>query len=112
MNEENVKVVEAYLNALKRSDLTLAPLADDIVFENPMSGKGKGAENFIAFLSGFLPAIKDAKVIRHVCEGDAVATQWEADTVFGVIRIGNFFIIRDEKIVEAYGYFDPRPLFG
>lgn len=112
MNEENVKAVEAYLNALKQSDLTLAPLADDIIFENPMVGKGKGAEKLAAFLSGFLPAIKDVKIIRHVCEGDAVATQWEADTVFGIIRVADFFVVRNGKIVEAYGYFDPRPLFG
>ena len=112
MNEENIKAVESYLNALKQKDLSLAPLADDIIFENPMVGKGRGAESFIAFLGGFLPAIKDVKVIQHISDNDTVATRWEADTVFGIIRIGDFFIIREGKIVEAYGYFDPRPLFG
>jgi limonene-1,2-epoxide hydrolase len=112
MNEENIKTVEAYLNALKQKDLSLAPLAKDVIFENPMVGKGRGAESFAAFLSGFLPAIKGVKVIKHVCDGETVATQWEVDTIFGVIRIGDFFVIRDGEIIEAYGYFDPRPLFG
>ena len=112
MNEENIKAVESYLNALKQQDLNLAPLADDIIFENPMVGKGSGADSFKAFLDGFLPAIKGVKVIDHICEGELVATRWEADTVFGIIRIGDFFYIREGKIIEAYGYFDPRPLFG
>jgi limonene-1,2-epoxide hydrolase len=112
MSEENIKAVESYLNALERQDLDLALLADDIIFENPMVGKGRGAESFKAFLSGFLPAIKGVKLIGHVCEGDVVATRWEVDSVFGNIRIADFFYVREGKIVEAYGYFDPRPLFG
>jgi limonene-1,2-epoxide hydrolase len=112
MSEENIRVVESYLNALRNHDLNLAPLADNIIFENPMVGKGEGVESFKAFLTGFLPAIKGVKVIDHVCDGDMVATRWEVDTDFGMIRIGDFFYIREEKIIEAYGYFDPRPLFG
>jgi limonene-1,2-epoxide hydrolase len=112
MSQENIKTVESYLAALERQDLSLAPLDDDIIFENPMVGKGQGAESFKAFLSGFLPAIKGVKLIGHVCEADTVATRWEVDSVFGNIRIADFFYIRDGKIVEAYGYFDPRPLFG
>ncbi len=112
MSKENIKAVEGYLNALKQRDLNLAPLADDIIFENPMVGKGQGAENFKAFLSGFLPAIKNVKVLGHICEGEQVATRWEVDTIFGIIQIGDFFHIRKGIIIEAHGYFDPRPLFG
>ena len=112
MQEENIKAVESYLNAIKQKDLNLAPLADDIIFENPMVGEGKGADNFKAFLGGFLPAIKDVKVIEHICEGEHIATRWEVDTVFGIIQIGDFFHVREGKIIEAHGYFDPRLLFG
>ena len=110
MNEENIKIVESYLNALKQKDLSLAPLDDEMIFADPVSGKG--AESFRAFLSGFLPAIKDVKVIRHVCQNDFVATSWEADTVFGIIEIGEFFRIENGKIIEAIGYFDPRPILS
>ena len=112
MKEENIRIVEDYLRALKESDLAGAHLADDVIFENPMVGKGKGAESLRGFLSGFLPAIKDVRVRNHVAEGEWVATRWEADTVFGVIKIADFFRVREGEIVEAYGYFDPRPIFG
>jgi len=110
--EENIKLAEEYLNALKQKDLSLAPFADDILFEDPLAGKNTGAENFKAFLSGFLPAIKDVRVLRHVCEGEYVATYWEVDGVFGVVPIMEMFRIQNGKITEAIGIFDPRPIVG
>ncbi len=110
--EENIKLVEEYLNALKQKDLSLAPFADDILFEDPMSGRDTGAENFKAFLSGFLPAIKDVRTHRHVCEGEYVASYWEVDGVFGIVPIMEMFRIENGKITEAIGIFDPRPIVG
>jgi limonene-1,2-epoxide hydrolase len=112
MKEENTKAVEAYLNALKQKDLSLAPFADDIEFDDPISGKNTGAENFRAFLSGFLPAIKDIRVISHICEGEFVVTHFEADGVFGVVQMLAKFRLRDGKITEALNFFDPRPILG
>ena len=112
MKEENIKTVAAFLNALKQKDLSLAPLADDIDFEDPISGKNTGAENFRAFLSGFLPAIGDIRIHSHVCEDDFVVTHWEVDGVFGIIPILEKFRVRDGKITEAFGFFDPRPILG
>jgi len=112
MKEENIKIVEAYLNTLKHKDLSLAPFADNLIFEDSIAGKGQGAENFKAFLSGFLPAINNVKIIQHICEGEYVATHWEVDAVFGIIPILEKFRIVDGKIVEAIGYFDPRPILG
>jgi limonene-1,2-epoxide hydrolase len=112
MREEKTEAVEAYLNGLKNKDLSLAPFADDIYFEDPIAGKNRGAENFRAFLSGFLPAIKDVRAIRHVCEGDYVATHFEVDGVFGLLSIMEMFKVEDGKITEAIGYFDPRPIIG
>lgn len=112
MKEENIKAVEAYLNALKVKDLSLAPFAEDILFEDPISGKNSGAENFRAFLSGFLPALTDVRVHSHVCEGDFVVTHFEVDGVFGIVTILEKFRVSDGKIVEAFGFFDPRPILG
>ena len=112
MKEENIKAVEAYLNALKNRDLSLAPFADDVAFEDSIAGKVVGAENVKAFLSGFLPAINDVKIIQHICEGEYVATHWEVDAVFGIIPIMEKFRVQDGKITEAIGYFDPRPVLG
>jgi limonene-1,2-epoxide hydrolase len=112
MREENIKTVEAYLNALKQKDLSLAPFADDVQFEDPVAGRGAGAENFRAFLSGFLPAINDVRAIQHICENDWVVTHWEVDAVFGIIPILEKFRVSDGRIVEAAGFFDPRPILG
>lgn len=112
MKEENIKAVEAYLNALKVKDLSLAPFADDILFEDPIAGKHSGAENFRAFLSGFLPAIIDVRIHSHVCEDDFVVTHWEVDGVFGIVTILEKFRVESGKITEAIGYYDPRPILG
>jgi len=112
MKEENIKAVEAYLNALKQKDLSLAPFAEDISFEDPVAGKNTGAENFEAFLAGFLPAITDVRVISHVCEDDFVVTHFEVDGVFGIIPILEKFRVENGKITEAFGFFDPRPILG
>ena len=112
MREENIKTVETYLNALKQKDLSIAPFADNLIFEDPIAGKNTGAENFKAFLSGFLPAIKDVRVLQHICEGDTVVTHWEVDGVFGIITILEKFRVENGEITEAYGYFDPRPILG
>lgn len=112
MREENIQTVEAYLNALKQKDLSLAPFAEDLYFEDPLTGKSRGAENLRAFLSGFLSAISDVRVRRHVSEGEFVATHWEVEGVFGIITIMEMFRVQDGKITEAIGYFDPRPIIG
>jgi limonene-1,2-epoxide hydrolase len=112
MREENILVVEQYLTALQKHDLSLAPFADDIDFEDPVAGKIKGGENAKAFLSGLLPAINDVKVIQHICEGEYVITHWEVDAVFGIIPILEKFRIQGGKLTEAIGFFDPRPVIG
>jgi len=112
MREENVKAVEAYLNALKQKDLSLAPFADDLKFFDPVAGTNSGAENFRAFLTGFLPAIHDVRSLSHVCEDEFVVTHFEVDGVFGIIPILEKFRVRDGKIIEAFGFFDPRPVLG
>jgi limonene-1,2-epoxide hydrolase len=112
MSEENIKAVDAYLNGLKTKDLSGVPFASDVYFEDPVAGKNRGAENFIAFLSGFLPAITDVRLTRHVSDGEYVATHFEVDGVFGVVPILEMFRIEDGKITEAIGYFDPRPIIG
>ena len=112
MKEENIKAVEAYLNALKQKDLNLAPFADDLKFSDPVAGVDESAEKFKAFLEGFLPAINDLRVLSHVCEDDFVVTHWEVDTVFGIIPILEKFRVCEGKITEAFGFFDPRPILG
>jgi len=108
----NFEIIERHINALKAGALADLPIADDVKFENPITGAQSGAENFRAFLSGFLSAIKDAQVLRSVCEDDHVVAHWEVESVFGVIQILELFRVRDGLIVESNAFFDPRPVLG
>ncbi|MGH9821103.1 MAG: nuclear transport factor 2 family protein [Pyrinomonadaceae bacterium] len=112
MNNENIAAVEAFLSSLEKHDLSLAPLSDNISFDDPVAGKGTGVENFRAFLDGFLPAINAVRIRQHISEGDYVVTHWEADTVFGIIPMLEKFCVVGGKITEAIAYFDPRPIIG
>lgn len=112
MREKNIETVEKYLHSLKNRDLSLAPFADDLEFEDPIAGKHSGAENFKAFLEGFLPAINDVKIFRHICEDDTVVTHFEVDAIFGIIPILELFRVKDGKITEIRGFYDPRPVLG
>lgn len=112
MREENIKVVESYINALKQKDLSTARLADDLRFEDPMTKRGTSAEDLKAFIAGFLPAINDTRIHQHICEGEWVVTHWEVDGIFGIIPILEKFRIEDGKIKEMIAFFDPRPILG
>lgn len=112
MKEENIRVVESYIEAIGRKDLTFEMLADDVYFEDPMTVRSHGAENLRAFLKGFLAAINSVKIIEHICEGETVVTHWEVDGIFGIIPILEKFRIRDGKITEAIAFFDPSPVLG
>ena len=64
MKEENIKVVESYIEAIGKKDLTFEMLADDVYFEDPMTVRNHGADNLRAFLKGFLAAINRRKNYR------------------------------------------------
>ena len=108
----NIEVVEKYLRALSEGDLSISPIADNIIFDNPISGPAVGKEAYYAFLTGFLSAISEIRIIRHISEGDLVATEWEVDGVFGVIPVMEIYRIENGVILEMRSYFDPRPVFG
>lgn len=112
MREENIEVVESYLSAIKQKDLSLARLADDLSFEDPLTGKASGADNLRAFLTGFLPAVNEVRIHQHICEGKTVVTHWEVDGIFGIIPILEKFRIEDGNIKEMIAFFDPRPILG
>ncbi|CAN5750216.1 hypothetical protein BH20ACI4_BH20ACI4_17350 [soil metagenome] len=112
MREENIKIVESYIEAIGKKDLSFEMLDDEIHFEDPMTVKSQGVENLRAFLTGFLPAIHSVKIIEHICENDTVVTHWEVDGIFGIIPILEKFRVENGKITEAIAFFDPRPILG
>jgi limonene-1,2-epoxide hydrolase len=110
MNNSNVEIVEAYLGALKAKDLSTAPLASDVSFEDPLTPKLNGKVAVLTFLSNFLPAINDVRIKQHISNGDYVATMWDVDTTFGVIAIFECFRVAGGEIKDAKAFYDPRPI--
>lgn len=110
MENSNVKIVEGYLDALRTKDLSMAPVDEDVQFEDPLTTPGSGIKAWTDFISGILPALNDVRVKQHIADGDHVATLWEADTVWGVVPIFECFRIADGRIKEARAFFDPRPI--
>ncbi|MGB7924298.1 MAG: nuclear transport factor 2 family protein [Pyrinomonadaceae bacterium] len=110
MENPNIKIVESYLDAIRTKDLSKAPVAPDVYFEDPLTTPSSGVKAWTEFVSSMLPALSGVRVKEHIADGDAVATLWEADTIWGVITIFEHFRIADGRIKEAKAFFDPRPI--
>jgi predicted ester cyclase len=110
MDNSNIKAVEAYLDAIRTKDLSRAPVDNDITFTDPLTERSTGREAWTKFVSSMLPALTDVRVKRHIAEGEYVATHWEADTIWGVIPIFEYFHISEGRIKEAHAFLDPRPI--
>jgi hypothetical protein len=110
MENANVKIVESYIYALRDKDLSKMPFASDVVFEEPLTPVLLGAKAVLEYLPNVLPLIKDARIKRHITEGEYVATLWEVETPMGVIPIFECFRVVNGEIKEISAYFDPRPI--
>jgi predicted ester cyclase len=110
MENPNIKLVESYLDALRTKDLSKAPVASDIRFEDPLTEPREGIDAWREFVSPMLPAFNEVRIRRHIAEGDYVATHWEADTAWGVIPVFEYFRIKNGRIAEARAFLDPRPI--
>jgi hypothetical protein len=110
MRESNIEAVESYLGAIRSKDLSLAPIAADIVFADPLVGELKGEEAWHGFVGQLLPAINGVNVKQYVTENEFVACLWDADTAWGIIPIFELFRVEDGVIKEARAFLDPRPI--
>jgi limonene-1,2-epoxide hydrolase len=110
MNPSNTEVVESYLHGLRTKDLSQVPFAADVSFEGPLTPKMRGVEAVAAFLTTLLPAIKDIRIKRHICQGEFVATEFDFDTIFGVLPVFDCFRVANGQLHEIRPYYDPRPI--
>lgn len=105
----NIAVANAFLKAFKDKQLSQAPLAEKLSYESPMTGEPiRGRDHVIRFLNVYAPIIKDIRAIRHIADGEYVATVLQADTTFGPIPLVYVFRIVIGEIVEIQTFYDPR----
>ncbi|AFY59888.1 nuclear transport factor 2 family protein [Synechococcus sp. PCC 6312] len=108
MSASPVEVVENYFTALQAKDLKKLPLADTIIFTDPLAGTLTSQTAVVAFLSNVLPILQAITIHYHVQDQNRVVTRWDAQTTLGMIEILEWFEISDGHIQVAQAFFDPR----
>ena len=109
MREEVIRVVETYIDAVRKHDVERVPLHCDVVFESPIR-KIKGAANFRKGMEEFFRILRGIDVVHLTADNDTCAAVLEVQTVFGLMPFVEFIEIVDGQIVSIRAYFDPRPI--
>ena len=109
MREDVLKVVETYIDAVRRNDPDALPLHPDVVFESPL-GRYEGIAAFRKGLVDFVPILKSIEVVRLTADDETCAAVLMIDTVFGKIPFLEYFHVGEGKIVSIRAYYDPRPI--
>lgn len=109
MKADVVRVVQTYIDAVKRNDPSALPLHPDFEFISPL-GKYTGSAAFRNGLADFVKILKGIRIIRITADEDSCAAALELDTIFGVIPFLEHFTVVSEQIVSIRAYYDPRPL--
>ncbi len=109
MREDVIRVVETYIEAVRRNDADGLPLHPDVVFESPL-GRYQGLAAFQKGLADFFKILKSIEVVRLTADDETCAAVLKIDTSFGMIPFLEYFHVLDGKIVSIRGYYDPRPV--
>ena len=109
MRDEVIRVVETYIDAVRRNDPDSLPLHPDVVFESPL-GRYEGVAAFRKGLTDFFKILKSIEVVRLTADDDTCAAVLKIDTIFGMIPFLEYFHVADRKIVSIRVYYDPRPI--
>jgi hypothetical protein len=110
-DESVVRVVQKYIDAVRRNDPSDLPLHPEVVGEFPLNTY-RGAEAFISALEPFSRVVKSIEVVRLVADGEHCVAILNIDTVVGSIAFAEHIRVVDGQIVFVRGYYDPRPFLG
>jgi hypothetical protein len=109
MREEVIRIVEAYIDGIRKNNLDAVPIHSDVVFESPIRSI-RGIANFRKGIEEFVPILKGIEVVHLTADDDTCAALLSVDTAFGLIPFVEFLQIVDGQIVSVRAYFDPRPI--
>ncbi|MEP6963442.1 MAG: nuclear transport factor 2 family protein [Acidobacteriota bacterium] len=105
------EIADTYLEAYRFKDPNKALLSPEVTLEYPLAPrKILGKAQVIEYMLSVMPAFDDVELVRHVTEGEFVATIWNAHTAWGLIPACTVFRILKGQIVEVRSFFDPRPI--
>jgi uncharacterized RmlC-like cupin family protein/ketosteroid isomerase-like protein len=109
MRDQVTRIVEQYIEAVRRNDTSALPLHPDAVCEFPTSTY-RGAAALAQGLDAFARMVKRIDVVRLVVDGEHCVALVNIDTVFGVVPFAEHIHVADGRIVSIRGYCDPRPM--
>ena len=109
MREDVIRVVETYIDAVRRNDPESLPLHPDVSFESPL-GRYQGLAAFQKGLADFVRILKSIEIVRLTADDETCAAVLKIDTIFGVIPFLEYFHVADGQIVSIRVYYDPRPI--
>ena len=109
MRKQVVRVVEQYIDAVRRNDAAALPLHPDAVCEFP-TNTYRGAAAFQQGLEQFARILKSIDVIRLVVDGEHCVAILTIHTIFGPIPFAEHIHVADGQILSIRGYCDPRPM--
>jgi ketosteroid isomerase-like protein len=106
--EQQVAVVEAYLDCFTTKDLSKVSFAEDATFEGPRMPKLTGRATILGFLTQILPMVTGIHLKQHIVEGDYVATLFDMETVHGVDHVFDRIHIVDGQIQAIHAFYYPE----
>lgn len=106
-----VRVVEGYIDAVRRNDASGLSLHPQVVGEFPLNIY-RGAESFTSALESFSRVVKKIDTVRLIVDGEHCVAILNIDTVFGLIPFAEHIHVVDGRIVSVRGYYDPRPILA
>jgi hypothetical protein len=109
MRADVIRVVEAYIDAVRNNDIGTLPLHPDVEFVSPLNSyKGQAAvkQGFV----DFVPLLKGIAVTRLTADEEWCAVALELNTVFGVIPFLEHIHVVSGQILSVRAYYDPRPV--
>jgi ketosteroid isomerase-like protein len=109
--EQVIRVVEQYIDAVRRNDAAALPLHPDAVCVFP-TNTYRGRESFREGLEQFARIMKGIDVHRLVVDGEHCVALVTVDTVFGPMPFAEHIHVAGGEIVSIRGYSDPRPMLG
>jgi len=109
--DEQVAVVESFLDCIVRKDFDRLPIAPEYTAESPLTPKlaGKAALDYLRIVAR---AIKAIRVEQHIVEGHHVATLFEEDTANGTLPVFSRFHIEEGRIKDVRVFYDPRRIIA
>jgi len=111
MRDHVIRIVETYIDAVRRNHPDALPLHPDVVFESPL-GRYEGIAAFRKGLADFVPILKGIEVVHLTADDVTCAAVLKIDTIFGLVPFLEFFHVAGGQIVSIRAYYDPRPILG